>query len=41
MSIEVFTKVLPKCDVSSTSLKWFPVWVGWRGANASVAPRES
>ena len=28
MSVEVFTKLLPKCDVSAASLKWFPVWVG-------------
>ena len=28
MCVEVFTKLLPKCDVSPASLKWFPVWVG-------------
>ena len=28
MSVEVFTKLLPKCDVSPASQKWFPVWVG-------------
>jgi len=26
MSVEVFTQLLPKCDVGPASLKWCPVW---------------
>ena len=26
MSVEVFSQLLPKCDVGPASLKWCPVW---------------
>ena len=39
MSVEAFSKLLERCDVSPNGKRWFPVWVG-RYANHQKKSRS-
>ncbi|MEI8380385.1 MAG: hypothetical protein WCJ09_09665 [Planctomycetota bacterium] len=38
MSVEAFSGLLGRCDVSPTGKRWFPVWVGRYASHLSKSP---